>query len=202
MPNATLTESIKKLPIFVIKEIFGFFGYIIRTNEQLRIALSLYKADKEHCIAKYGDPSTWYTGFVTDVSELFKDCTDIPDIRNWDVSNVTNMAYMFYGAVVFNQDIGKWNVGKVTNMTRMFRGAVVFNQDIGNWDVSNVTKMHSMFSGTDAFNQDIGKWNVGKVTRMSCMFYGAVVFNQDIGKWNVGKVTDMSDMFNNAHAFN
>ncbi len=29
------------------------------------------------------------------------------DIGCWDVSNVTNMDYMFYGASSFNQDLGK-----------------------------------------------------------------------------------------------
>ncbi|MCZ8485201.1 BspA family leucine-rich repeat surface protein [Vibrio lentus] len=29
-------------------------------------------------------------------------------MSDWDTSNVTNMAWMFYKARVFNQDIGHW----------------------------------------------------------------------------------------------
>ena len=34
------------------------------------------------------------------------------DISNWDVSNVTNMRWMFYRAHYFNQPLDKWNVSK------------------------------------------------------------------------------------------
>ena len=70
--------------------------------------------------------------------------TRIP-IEYWDVSNVTNMENLFYGATSFNQDISRWDVSNVTNMSYMFV-ATSFNQDISRWDVSNVTNMSYMFS--------------------------------------------------------
>ena len=39
-----------------------------------------------------------------------------------------------------------WNTSNVTNMAFMFNGASVFDKDISNWDTSNVTNMHAMFS--------------------------------------------------------
>jgi surface protein len=42
------------------------------------------------------------------------------DISNWDVSNVTNMSWMFYDAESFNQDINKWDVSNVKDMSFMF----------------------------------------------------------------------------------
>ena len=50
------------------------------------------------------------------------------DINNWDVSNVTNMYGMFYGASSFNQPLNNWDVSNVTDMWSMFDGAVSFNQ--------------------------------------------------------------------------
>jgi surface protein len=64
-----------------------------------------------------------------------------------DLSNVTDMSYMFFKAKEFNQSIGDWNVSNVTNMEGMFDGASAFNQDIGSWNVSNVTDMWEMFDG-------------------------------------------------------
>ena len=53
-------------------------------------------------------------------------------------SNVTDMSYMFqYSA--FNKDIGNWDVSNVTNMSYMFFQASAFNQNISGWCVSNIT---------------------------------------------------------------
>ena len=82
---------------------------------------------------------------ITDMSSLFEDTDFNGDISKWDVSNVTNMSYMFYGCISFNQDISTWNVSNVTNMYCMFCNCKSFNQDISAWDVSNVTNNHYMF---------------------------------------------------------
>ena len=124
------------------------------------------------------------------------------DITGWDVSNVTDMCYMFLNAVSFNQPIGNWNVSKVNYMQGMFCEATSFNQTIDKWDVSNVEDMYNMFYNATSFNQPIGKWNVSKVTDMCGMFYYAESFNQPIGDWNISSVGNMQYMFHNATSFN
>ena len=37
-------------------------------------------------------------------------------IEDWDVSEVTNMGYVFYNFESFNADLSKWNTGAVTSM--------------------------------------------------------------------------------------
>ena len=123
------------------------------------------------------------------------------DMPDWDVSRITNMAWLFQGKWNFNQDISRWNTGAVTDMSRMFASANRFNQSIGSWDVSKVTTMQDMFSNANDFNRDLSGWNVGRVTSMGSMFWGCYSFNQDIGGWSVGRVTDMSSMFGYARAF-
>jgi surface protein len=112
-----------------------------------------------------------------------------------DLSQVSEMSYLFNYAESFNQDIGSWDVSNVTDVSGMFRGATAFNQDISSWDVSNVTDMGYMFAFASAFNQDISSWDVSNVTDMRYMFYGTSSFNQDIGSWDVSNVTKMIGMF-------
>jgi len=140
---------------------------------------------------------------VTDMSYMFAYATSFNQlIDHWDVSSVASMNSMFYAATNFNQPIGAWDVGNVMDMSWMFYTANNFNQPIGAWDVSSVTNMHSMFNGATIFNQPIGTWNVSSVTDMSWMFYQVYNFNQPIGTWNVGNVQYMSWMFGNANNFN
>ena len=62
--------------------------------------------------------------------------------KNWDVSSVTNMSYMFRGASSFNQDISSWDTSSVTDMAVMFKGASSFNQKClirtSRWDIIQI----------------------------------------------------------------
>jgi len=74
------------------------------------------------------------------MSQMFWDASSFNgNIGNWDVSNVTNMTYIFHKASSFNQDIGNWNTSSAWTMNSTFRKAFSFNQDISNWNVVNVT---------------------------------------------------------------
>ena len=84
-------------------------------------------------------------------------------ISQWDVSSVTNMSRLFYGAANFNEDLSRWDVSKVTSMHCMFDGAASFNQDLSGWDVSKVETMGSMFCGAESFHQDLTGWDVSAV---------------------------------------
>lgn len=160
------------------------------------------------------------TSQITDMSSLFRGVLEAPggrmnftlNIRNWDVSNVTSMAGMFY-ATTFDQDISNWDVSSVTNMSYMFSGSE-YNQPLNNWDVSNVTSMSYMFYSTGfsgigdnfgnptQFNQPLNNWDVSNVTNMSYMFAtsqaglmssGTASFNQNIRTWDVSNVVDYDD---------
>ena len=69
------------------------------------------------------------------------------DITKWDVSNVTDMDWMFYKTGSFNQDISSWDVSNVTTMKRMFMDNSSFNQDISNWNVANMVDNFSFNNG-------------------------------------------------------
>ena len=46
------------------------------------------------------------------------------------MSNVTNMRAMFEDSRYFNGDISSWDVSSVTNMFFMFSGALSFNHNL------------------------------------------------------------------------
>ena len=98
-------------------------------------------------------------------SNMVLNATDIPDL-----SQVSDMGLMFYGATSFNGDISGWNTSNVTDMRHMFRGADSFSgQGIGGWNTSKVTDMSFMFDGATAFNQSLGNWDISSVTNMNNM---------------------------------
>ncbi|SMG13641.1 Por secretion system C-terminal sorting domain-containing protein [Marivirga sericea] len=140
---------------------------------------------------------------VTDMAQMFFRATSFnDDLSDWDVSNVEAMNVMFRQATVFNQDLSAWDLRNVTTTAIMFENADAFNQDLSTWNVSNVNNMTRMFDGADSFNGDISTWDVSNVTNMERMFQRATSFNTDISDWQVGNVTNMRDMLNGALVFN
>lgn len=76
-----------------------------------------------------------------------------------DTSKVTTMQNMFSNAKLFNGgNIKEWNISNVTNMSRMFWNSENFNQPIGSRNVEKVTTMAEMFLNAFSFNQDISEW--------------------------------------------
>ena len=145
----------------------------------------------------------WNVSNVTDMSFLFGNCENFnQDISNWDVSNVKDMSYMFKGCKNFNQDISKWDTSRAIDMQEMFNGCTNFNQPLNDWDVSSVEDMNCMFQRCEKFNQPLDNWNTQNVTDMSFLFGNCENFNQDISNWDVSNVKDMSYMFEMCKNFN
>ena len=72
-------------------------------------------------------------------------------IYNFATTTINSLTELVYSDGVnasnFNDNISKWNVSNVTNMSFLFENAYSFNQPIGNWNVSKVQYMNGMFSG-------------------------------------------------------
>ena len=172
-------------------------------NETLKEAVKLYKQDTKQAEEQYGPIAFWDVSQVTDMMWIFHRCREFNgDLSRWDVSQVTNMRFMFYNCDEFNCDLSEWDVSQVTNMDGMFDGCGRFNSDISQWDVSQVTSMGCMFYNCYKFKSDLSKWDVSQVTNMDGMFYKCNRFNCDISQWDVSQVTSMGCMFDGCYRFN
>ena len=119
-------------------------------------------------------------------------------IASWDVSEVTNMSYLFQHRPGFNEDLSRWNVSSVVHMTCMFSGATSYNGDLSRWDVSSVVDMRWLFSGATSYNGDLSSWNVSNVENMSCMFKGTTSFEGQLGGAWATSTAGKLDMFGNS----
>ena len=148
------------------------------------------------------------------LSEMFsgRSIRELKGIDTFDVSNVTDMSYMFYSMerILNFYGLSSWNTSKVSNMSSMFRstlvrrydqqGADLYPEFLKNWDTSSVTDMSNMFQSCDGLKDldFLSTWNTSSVTNMRGMFYWChSLLNIDgVKNWNTSNVTDMSGMFN------
>ena len=136
----------------------------------------------------------------------FYNCSDMRFEEGIDIPNLsqcTDLSWMFTGCESFNHPLESWDVSQVTLMTGMFAGCRSFNQPLEKWDVSKVTGMSDMFTDCTAFNQPLAQWDVANVKDMSRMFYGCSSFNQSLEAWNINPLAHsegMVGMFNDSPA--
>ena len=160
---------------------------VVATNDNIhKLVQDAIKKNGVNCDLNFIDVSQ-----VTDMSYLFFGSEFIGDISKWNVSNVINMSQMFEMSH-FNGDISQWEVSNVTDMSRMFANSQ-FNGDISRWMVSHVTNMYRMFADSQ-FNGNISGWDVSNVEDMSLMFELSQ-FNRDISCWKTPRLKNMSRMF-------
>ena len=105
---------------------------------------------------KVNDIKQWGNTVWSSIENLFLSnnqviitATDAPNL-----TLVTNMQSSMRGNSL-NPDVSNWDVSNVTNMNFMFLRATSANPDVSNWDVSNVTTMILMFFGSNLSTQNL-----------------------------------------------
>lgn len=176
-------------------------------------------------IHDYGNLGKWnVSNKCTNLSKMFAtmsfttgvaDSSRFPaelDLRGWDVSNVTNMSYMFKDCFALeNLNITGWNTSKVTNTEHMFEmidGTIVSQltniYGLDSIDVSSLSTMRYMFKNCSYFNCDFSHWQPSALRKMDQAFY--YCRNLDLSSlenWNqyfTGTVTYANAFGNNAGA--
>src|SRR5690554_3404454 len=99
----------------------------------------------------YGVAGTYTVAIRGDFPRIYfnngGDKEKILSIEQWGAQEWTSMAYAFPGCTnLAGNATDVPDLSLVTDMSSMFFGASFFDQDIGGWDVGMVTDMSSMFS--------------------------------------------------------
>ena len=121
------------------------------------------------------------------MNRMFQDnskITDLSPLASWDVSNVTDMTFMFGANPTREMSISDLN-------------------PLSDWDVSNVKSFYQTFKECTSITTLYGlrNWNVSSATNMEQMFnYNSITAEgaQYISNWNVNNVTSFKNMFNHS----
>lgn len=133
---------------------------------------------------------------VSDMSFMFNGAPlVIPDVGAWDTSKTTRMSFMFEGATVADPDVSRWDTGRVQDFSYMFVDTGSADPDVSNWDTAKVTEMQGMFSGAKRADPDVSRWDTTRVRNMSHMFWRAAVADPDVSRWDTANVMSMAGMF-------
>ena len=112
----------------------------------------------------------------SDVSAMFKDCTNLQTIPLLDTSSVTSMFNMFHGCTNLTT-IPQLDTSSVKSMLHMFNGCTNLTT-IPQLDTSSVTKMQFMFSGCTNLTT-IPLLNTSSVKSMQSMFYNCTSLSDE-----------------------
>ncbi len=150
-----------------------------------------YNAAGDYTITIVGTLEAWYFNSGGDKDKIiavenfgrmgwknlnyaFAGCSNLTTFKGGDVSQVTDMSFMFFDALSLAQlNTSDWNVSSVTDMSYMFIGALNLKSfDLNNWDVSSVEDMKYMFVNVNIIDLDIANWDFDSVANMDMMFDG------------------------------
>ena len=123
----------------------------------------------------------------------------------FDVSNVTDMSYMFYSAVTTNRaiDFSTWDVSNVTTTFYMFNYAYNFtNINLSNWNTTKLETISSMFYGCEKLKEiDLSTWNTNNIKNLNFLFYNcSKITTIDLSSFDLTNATDMTNMFYNCRS--
>ena len=126
--------------------------------------------------SKVFDPTMFDVSQVTDMSYMFYNCSGLTgelDLSSWDISNVTTMEFMFSQcSKLTSLDVSNWDTSKLTKNTNMFNYcSKLTSLDVSNWDTSNISDMTNLFNGCSGLTSlDLSTWNISNLSITIGMF--------------------------------
>lgn len=141
-----------------------------------------------------------------DSSGLFYNFTNITSInfgKNFDTSNVVNMATMFAGCnSLISLDLSFFDTKNVTSLEDIFVDCFSLTTiNLSGWNTSNVKNMRgSFYRNTSLTTINLRSFDTSNVTNMRAMFMGAINLTEiDLCNFDTRNVKTMMDMFANTN---
>ena len=161
-------------------------------------------------LTRVWNPEYLNTSEVTDMANLFKDCSKLTsdkfDISGFTTTQVRDMSSMFEGCVMATAiDVSHFDTQNVTDMGSMFSGCIrLTTLNVSGLNTAKVTDMGKMFYDCGGYAGTLGTLDVTSfdtrlVTDMNGMFYH-VTARVDVTGFDTQNVTDMHEMFKNVSA--
>ncbi len=167
------------------------------------------------CISmQFADVSKWNTSKVVSMAGMFQvgdswagngQLMEIIGLGDLDVSNVSDMTCMFYGAgQMTTYDIARWDVSKVESMNHMFCDNFKLRTlDLSGWDVSSLKTVFCMFDDNTKLTTigDVSHWNTinlidaGGWLNNTYSFVGNNYGVLDLSGWDTRNLKSAGEMF-------
>ena len=139
-------------------------------------------------------------------SGLFMFCSklvNIEPLRQWDVSNVTDMRFMFAGCTSLNnlEPIREWNIERVKRLDGMFMSCHKLNNltPLSNWNLSSCIDSSVMFLHCHSLTtlNGLEHWTMPCNVTTSCMFASCHRLSDisAVHEWKVSHIPCMIAMF-------
>lgn len=136
------------------------------------------------------------TSNVTDMSWMFHGAIiEELILTSFDTSKVEDFSDMFAGARAKTIDVSTFNTKSAVNFGGMFDETSAETLDIRHFDTSNAEILTSMFSRSKVKTLDLRHFDTSKAHFMNLMFSEAEATTIDISRFNFGNVYDVSAMF-------
>lgn len=139
-------------------------------------------------------------------SGMFMLCTKLVNIgplRYWDISNVSDMRFMFAGCISLKdiRPLRNWNISHVKRLDGMFMSCHRLSDltALSNWDLSSCINCGAMFFHCLSLTtlNGLERWRMPNNDSTSCMFSNCYRLSDisSVHDWDVSHIHCMSAMF-------
>lgn len=130
-----------------------------------------------------------------------KNLTTIIGLDKWDTSNIIDMRWLFKSTQFTDlEQLRNWGISNVTEIQNMFSPHTTNIDALSNWDVSKVNNAAYLFAHCDQIQDftPISNWELGKNAdklNLTEMFHNSSMEFVDLSKWNIKEDTTTERMF-------
>ena len=188
------TKNVKNM-----KGLFYFGDYYI--NE-------LYKESCIQKLIKGANEELELTSLLAKINVTKIQLESLPDISNWNISNVEDISHMFSGCLFLKSlpDISKWNTINLKNISYLFSGCSSLTSlpDISNWNVKKIESISGLFSCPQPINQLIDEIDNSDFSFKVRGIFGCRELKSlpDISKWDIQNLNSLDNLFSGCISLN